>query len=111
MRPRAIAGLVGLSVVSFLAGGLADDRYGFPFGWLENLGPVYSRYTPLPGPGQSAYVPWYSNARGGEDAPRAEIRAGRTIDMKRCVTTMMMRQESQAEANQVCGKIVSGLGE
>lgn len=109
MKARSIVGLLALVAVSFLAGGFVDDRWGVPFGLLTTSGNGYARLTTLPG--QSADVPRYSFAQGVQDAPRAEVKAGRVIDMKRCVTTMTMRNESPAEAQQVCDKIVSGMGE
>lgn len=109
MKPGKIFGLLAVVIVAFLAGGFADDRWGFPFGLITTTGNGYAHSVSQPG--QSAYVPWYSSAQGGQDAPRAEVRAGRVTDLKRCITTMTMRNESPAEAKQVCEKIVTGLGE
>ena len=104
--------LIAGSVIVFLLGGYVDHQYDWPFGPLD----AYFA-PPLPsaaagiGPGNaSAYVPSYSRAQGAQDAPRNDIAAGGSVDLKRCVATMVLRKESESEAKTVCEKIVNGIG-
>lgn len=116
MRAVWIAALI---VVAFFVGSYVDHATAWPFGSFAPTvtGAVTgtaatltaaaaapssaSSPSPLPS-GQSAYVPHYSNDQGLQDAPRAEVMEGRDIDMKRCVTTLVMRRVPQTEAQGTC---------
>jgi len=105
---------VVLIVAAFLVGSYVDHVTDWPFGSLVpavatavNVPPPLAAVPPPPQPaappaGQSAYVPHYSNNQGLQDAPRAEVMEGRDIDMKRCVSTLVMRKVPQSEAQGTC---------
>jgi hypothetical protein len=104
---------VVLIVAAFLVGSYVDHVTDWPFGArvpafaaVANVPPPLVAAAPpaptAPPTGQSAYVPHYSNNQGLQDAPRAEVMEGRDIDMKRCVTTLVMRKVPQTEAQGTC---------
>ena len=107
---RTIFWLVVLGAV-FLSGAYVDHTYGWPFRLLALSSPV-----PLPAGVSSnstanvAPLPLYSRAQGAQDPPRADTAAGARLDMQRCVNTMIERREPEAEARQVCQKIITGIG-
>jgi hypothetical protein len=105
---RAVYLIAGL-IVAFLLGAFVEHTFDAPFGYLD--GPWFaSTSAPAPLPGASTAVPRYSNARGAEDAPRNDVASGAKTDFERCVNTMVMRREPEAEARTVCQKIISGIG-
>ncbi|MEJ1975413.1 MAG: hypothetical protein WDN49_04400 [Acetobacteraceae bacterium] len=116
-----------LIVVAFLVGGYVDYTTQWPFKYLGVQAVVANLAAPspaitangrasssaaasnAPAPDISAtpstastYVPHYSNDQGLQDAPRAEVMEGRDIDMKRCVTTLVMRRVPRDEAQGTC---------
>ena len=105
---RAVYFLAALVIV-FLLGAYAEQTYGFPFGFFARpimaVGPAVS-----PVDNGNTAIPRYSNARGAEDAPRADVPQGSRTDFQRCVNTMVMRREPESEARTVCQKIISGIG-
>jgi hypothetical protein len=106
---RALAVIVGL-LIAFLVGGYVDHAYDWPFGMVDMVaGAPFAAGGQTPG-NASAAIPTYSRAQGAQDAPRADVAAGRTTDMQRCVNTMILRRESPQEAQTVCQKIISGIG-
>ena len=104
---RAVYMLTVLLIV-FLVGGYVDHTYDWPFGLFDNRSAV-----PLPAGassgGSTAPLPTYSRAQGAQDPPRAEAAAGASVDMQRCINTMIQRREPEQEARQVCQKIITGI--
>ena len=110
MRPLIAVAVI---VVAFLLGAFVEHTYDAPFGLaLASFTRVSSSEPPVPPvPPQtgSTAVPHYSNVRGLEDAPRNDIPQGANTDFQRCVNTMILRREPEAEARTVCQKIISGI--
>ncbi len=107
MRP-ALA--VAVILVAFLLGAFVEHTIDVPFGLLLGSGTrLSSSAPPLPPTTGTTAVPHYSNVRGIEDAPRNDIPQGATTDFQRCVNTMILRREPEAEARTVCQKIIAGI--
>jgi hypothetical protein len=49
--------------------------------------------------------------QGAQDPARSEYLEGWSMDMPKCMATLLARQEKEAEARQVCVKILTDLGE
>ena len=107
--------------VAFLLGGFVEHTYGFPFGATFRTvaspplpaapagTPTAAEAPPPPPASASTAVPHYSDVRGLQDAPRSDTPEGATTDFQRCVNTMILRREKEAEARTVCQKIISGI--
>ena len=105
---RAVYLIAGL-LVAFLLGGFVEHTYDWPFGYLD--GPWFASNPPTPAPTTgNTDVPRYSNVRGLQDAPRADVPQGGATDFERCVKTMILRREPESEARTVCRKIITGIG-
>ena len=106
---RALYLFAGL-LVAFLLGAFVEHSFDAPFGALD----VALTRTTTPAPAAtdtaSTAVPKYSDVRGLEDAPRADVAQGGKTDFQRCVNTMILRREPESEARTVCQKIISGIG-
>ena len=89
---------------------MVEHVFDRPFGWV---GSMLAAPVPTAGmasaPQPTTVVPRYSNARGAEDAPRADTPQGGEVDLERCINTMVLRRESRAEAMTVCKKIIGGI--
>lgn len=105
---RALTVIAGL-LVMFLVGGWVDHNYDWPWGLLDPYAGPSAAPAAAMVPGNT-YVPSYSKAQGLQDAPRADTPQGGATDYQRCVNTMVLRKESEAEAKQVCAKIIKGIG-
>jgi hypothetical protein len=105
---RALSMLAGL-IVAFFLGAFIEHTYDAPIGYLT--GPWFAARTSPTAPADTGntYVPPGMNARGVEDAPRADVPQGPQTDFERCVKTMVMRREPEAEARTVCRKIINGI--
>ena len=102
MRPLTlVAALLG----TFLLGGFVEYMVGVPFGMALRMAASLNASA-----ADSAAVPRFSTIRGLQDAPRSETPLGARTDYQRCVSTMVLRRESEAEAQQVCRKIITGIG-
>ena len=101
--------MLSVLLIAFLAGGYIDHTYDWPFGLLDSQ----SSAVPLPAGasygGRTAPLPNYSRAQGAQDPPRNDVPAGATVDMQRCIDTMIQRREPEQEARQVCQKILTGI--
>jgi hypothetical protein len=125
----AIAGIVAVAVV-LLVGAFIEYSTGIPFAVAFDQAPLpsprippLSRNAPVPSgpalatpaiPASSAVrtdVPIVSNARGAEDAARADVPMGETVDLQRCYATMIARRLKDAEARTVCAKLIGGISQ
>jgi hypothetical protein len=113
------------AVIVFVLGSFVEYETGFPFapasdnapmalvrpGALSGTAPNPDSGTPSPGPDARVRtdVPIVSTAQGAQDAARADVPMGSTIDLQRCYATMVARTLSDAEAKQVCGKLIGGI--
>ena len=106
---RAVSLLVAI-VIAFLLGAFVEHTFDAPFGAL-NFALLRNGFGSAP-PAETGNtaVPHYSDVRGIEDAPRADVAQGPRTDFQRCVNTMVLRREPEAEARTVCQKIISGIG-
>ncbi len=122
----AVLVLVGI----YLVGAYVEYSSGFPFALVFDQGPVApprtpppSRNSPVPsGPVSSvpsaiipqssatrSDVPIVSRAQGAQDAARADVPMGETIDLQRCYDTMIARKLIPTEAKTVCAKLIGGI--
>ncbi len=97
-------------LVAFFVGGFVEHRLGVPFGRIDSPAlPTSAALPPVPTESGVTAVPRGSNVRGLEDAQRSDTPQGARTDFQRCVNTMILRREPEAEARQVCQKIISGI--
>ena len=131
--------LVGIIVLVgiYLTGAYTEYSSGFPFAMLLDTAQVAPRRTPPPSrnapagydygappsapvsslpsaviPQSSATrtdVPIVSRAQGAQDAARADVPMGETIDLQRCYDTMIARKLIPSEAKTVCAKLIGGI--
>ena len=106
---RAVYVIAAL-VVAFLFGAFVEHVTGAPFGLVGTLGFRTTAGTPpLPAETASTAIPHTSDDQGLQDAPRNDTPQGARTDFERCVNTMILRREKEAEARTVCQKIISGI--
>jgi hypothetical protein len=124
-----LAGIIVLVGV-YVVGAYVEYSSGFPFTVMFDRGPVApprtpppSRNAPVPaGPVSSvpssiipqssttrSDVPIVSRAQGAQDAARADVPMGETIDLQRCYDTMIARKLIPSEAKTVCAKLIGGI--
>jgi hypothetical protein len=119
---RLVTGLAVLIVMVglYLVGGYIEYSTGFPFGIaFDSLtAPPLAAPAPVvrtvPGPTRdpgrvSTEVPIVSTAQGAQDAARADIPMGESIDLQRCYNTMIARKLVPSEARTVCAKLIGGI--
>lgn len=53
----------------------------------------------------------FAPGQGAQDPARSEVMEGRSADMHKCMATLIARREKADEAQVVCNKIISGIGE
>jgi hypothetical protein len=121
----AVSAGAASAVVVFVLGSFVEYATGFPFppasdnapmalvrpGALPSPAPTPDTSTPSPNPDARARtdVPIVSTAQGAQDAARADVPMGATIDLQRCYATMIARKMSDAESKQVCSKLIGGI--
>ena len=120
-RFMAALGRLIVLVVVLVAGAGIEYTTGLPFAVAFDQAPVAPPRSPLltrngavpaaapPVRAASIEVPIVSNARGAEDAQRADVPMGETIDLQRCYATMIARRLVPTEAKTVCAKLIGGI--
>ena len=88
---------------------------------LLPLGPALAQTQPqtgvYPGAPSDPAIPADPNhhievpGQGAQDPARSEYLEGWSKDMPKCMATLLARRMVEAEANQVCVKILTDLGE
>ena len=99
--------------VMLVAGAAIQYATGLPFGAdFDFKLPNWTSAAPAANQPPSythADVPVVSNARGAEDAQRADTPMGSTVDLQRCYATMIARRLGATEAKTVCAKLIGGI--